>query len=574
MAGPSKSVIDTIIAEAGGSSVQGMRAVAAVIANRANQWGMSPDAVVKQSGQFDGYSNPGSGSRQAQQMASVRQKAAQAWSDIVSGKVADPTNGGLYFHAASVNPGWEAPHGTVKIAGQIYYLGNQPQSALAAIDQVAPTPFPRPVMAYADEPAASAPTPLPPLPRADPRVSTLMPFAGGLDDHPAPTSRYWGPETDNWGPGYDLPPSFAPNSILAGASVANGAVPFVSEDHPLSNAVPALPGGLTSRSVSTLRIDPLTNQVIAGPTPMPAKASPTSWVPSDALSVPTVAIRASQTSPILQALAANGGAMKTADAQAGNVALPAGVVPASVTRAMAAIDGLQKNTSGSPDERRAAFVAPTPFPSRPAALNGSGSAALQAINQTIPGPSGYTDDFKDMSRLVADPSYTTKTTQVINPAYSAWQASQTPALKAGEAYTSTGDIVTQAQKNAFSGYAPSTNITPLPAAPPKYITKTVRLPTVPVPQPVALAQPAAAPAAAPRGLGGLLAMLLGGDGGGLAGLLGGTGGGAALTKPTASTNSNDYRGSDAPIGTLARQMSSGAQLPTSVVNSTRWQDGY
>lgn len=42
-----KSVIDVIIAEAGDNPA-GMRAVAAVINNRAQQWGLTPAQVVKQ----------------------------------------------------------------------------------------------------------------------------------------------------------------------------------------------------------------------------------------------------------------------------------------------------------------------------------------------------------------------------------------------------------------------------------------------------------------------------------------------------------------------------------------------
>ena len=43
----SDDVIDTLIAEAGGN-IKGLHAVAAVIANRSNQFGLTPDQVVKQ----------------------------------------------------------------------------------------------------------------------------------------------------------------------------------------------------------------------------------------------------------------------------------------------------------------------------------------------------------------------------------------------------------------------------------------------------------------------------------------------------------------------------------------------
>jgi hypothetical protein len=71
------------------------------------------------------------------------------------------------------------------------------------------------------------------------------------------------------------------------------------------------------------------------------------------------------------------------------------------------------------------------------------------------------------------------TIQVLNPAYAAWQASQTPALKAGQAYTATGSIIPQSMADAMRAVSASAYQQPIVRAipaPPKYITQTVRAP--------------------------------------------------------------------------------------------------
>lgn len=126
MAELTKDVIDTIIAEAGGDGKAGMTAAAWAIANRAAKSGISADAVVKKPHQFEGYSNPGSGSRRAQQNAATRAIVKEIWSGIESRTIADPLRGGTMFHASSMTPYWadeENKHGTVRIGGQTYYLG-------------------------------------------------------------------------------------------------------------------------------------------------------------------------------------------------------------------------------------------------------------------------------------------------------------------------------------------------------------------------------------------------------------------------------------------------------------------
>ncbi len=137
-----KDVIDTIIAEAG-SDKDGLTAVAYSILNRAEKSGKTPAFEVRRKSQYEGYSNPGSGSRAAQKDPKVRALAEQVWADVQARKVPDPLRGGTMFHANSIKPYWadaENKHGTTQIGGQTFYLGNaKPNSALAAIDAAAPT---------------------------------------------------------------------------------------------------------------------------------------------------------------------------------------------------------------------------------------------------------------------------------------------------------------------------------------------------------------------------------------------------------------------------------------------------
>jgi len=160
----SRDVIDTLIAEAG-SSPEGLRAVAWVILNRSNQWGKTPSQIVRQRGQFEGYSNPGPKSVEAQQMPHVRELAEQVWAQVANGEVSDPTGGGTQFRAKGYTKGMPSPHGTVTIAGNTFALGGQrSSSALDAIEAMAPTPLPRPstsLTAFAPITGASAPRPLP-----------------------------------------------------------------------------------------------------------------------------------------------------------------------------------------------------------------------------------------------------------------------------------------------------------------------------------------------------------------------------------------------------------------------------
>lgn len=581
---PSKDVIDTMIAEAGGN-LKGLHAVAAVIANRSAKRGLTPDAVVKQSGQFEGYSNPGRASREAQKSAHVRALAEKAYNDIVSGKVPDPTNGGTEFRAASASGG--LGKNVVNIGGNVFKLGNgatqvaSAPTALDAINRAVPMPVPRPaaptLSAFTDTPSgadalstilgeryqSSAPSsdaassyagilPSVPLPRARPAPPSVPTTLTSRSVQTVPID-------PNTGAPYGSASQYAADTEAARLRAAiQQRTPFVSEDHPRSNAVVAAP----KVTLPTTARGPVPTEF--------QQTNPLGRIFNPPSAAPTPSI----------------GSIKTIG-QAGTVALPAGVVPKSVTRDLASIAGQQMNRSGSPDDRQQT-IAPTPMPGRPASFNSSSPTAdiVKSVPYVAPavprqnytdttssvdiGPLGLTND---PFRAQPAPAVQAITKQVLNPAYTKWQASQTPALKAGQAYTSTGGIITQSQADAMRAVPASSYMTPVKVKaptipmPPKFITQTVN-----VPLPRARPNP-------PQRSGGLLGLLFPGSDQSAFGLIGQgvsslLGGGAPRTAPTASNNSSSYQSSDAPIGTLARQMGSGAVMPTSVVNSSRWQTGY
>lgn len=151
-------VLKTIIAEAGGDP-KAMAAVAAVINNRAQAQGKTPLQVVKAKGQFEGYSNPGPAISRQLNDAKLLQRAEQVFTGVSSGTIADPTGGGTMYHADYVSPYWAKSankNGTVNIGGNVFYKGSgSPQTAVAAIDALAPNPQSRPsALGYASTPSS------------------------------------------------------------------------------------------------------------------------------------------------------------------------------------------------------------------------------------------------------------------------------------------------------------------------------------------------------------------------------------------------------------------------------------
>ena len=518
-------VIDTLIAEAGGNP-EGLRAVAAVVENRASQWGLTPLQVVQQAGQFEGYSNPGHASKAAQKDASVRAKAERAWNDITSGRVADPTYGGVSFRASYASSGMSAPHGTVTIGGNTFAKGSgSPQTALAAINAaVAPSPQQRPpALAYTSPPSVPAGMIAPGnidlnnrpvyfgndgtygtersfsigtdrgevlIPQivggrllsqqdairhyqqtgenlgtfsspaaADAYAERVHNRDQGLGNMPVPMPQRPAalnvpaapmqlPDAAMYGIGKPkgTPRTYAPAMTDLGTDpyqvLAGGLGALQDSRTPPLIAPQAAPPPLTSRSVHTVAVDPMTG-------------NPVSSQPRDlqsALNDYAARLGASRTT----------GGFKTANPQAGNVPLPAGVVPASAQRDM----GFLSMLSGQPI---AGGATSAPFAPSPGIASGANFATASATPY-IPGPRGATSAYKDVAQLPASntvfdatPAYTEKTVMVPKQVAIPSLPNPSPAILGG--------------LSIANGALP----------PPQYKTvmvpKTVRVPTVPTPQP-------------------------------------------------------------------------------------------
>lgn len=117
-------VIDTLIAEAIGEGRQGLEAVAWVIKNRAEDRGLTPAQIVRQTSQFTGFSNPGAAVKKAQQDPKIRAQVEAIWKAVQAGAVPDPTGGATHYHTTDVNPSWAKGvnrFGTERIGSHVFY---------------------------------------------------------------------------------------------------------------------------------------------------------------------------------------------------------------------------------------------------------------------------------------------------------------------------------------------------------------------------------------------------------------------------------------------------------------------
>ncbi len=496
-------VLKTIIAEAGGDP-NAMAAVASVIHNRAVREGKTPEQIVKAHGQFEGYSNPGPKSKAAQKDPAVVARAADVWRGVKSGTIADPTNGGTFYHASSISPYWakaENKHGTVNIGGNVFYKGSR---ALDAINAAAPSPQSRPTaLAYADNGSVS-----PKLPHISGNLGLLNqaamngvgPLPGKVDLQPmTPGQSYSAGNSPLARPDMSalmtsrLAPQVQPPAFRANAS---GGVSAGAAGNGNIALMPALPrprpsAPLTSRSVQTVPIDPTTGN------PISALQASVNRIAAD---------RASAAPPRALTASANGrGATGAAAQGSGSAAM---LPPPKVTfyakdqianEDAARLGDIIGRMAGTPSTPR-----PPSAPSFQTGMLGRSSPPSAPVVPpppvrvaSIPGPSGYTDSNKDASQLHPTTALAfgspvqAITRQIVNPAYTAWQASQTAPLHSGQAYTAGGSVVSQGAQNAFGGMDPMTNIPsvpmprPRPPAPPQYITQTV--------QPAAATRTAVAP---------------------------------------------------------------------------------
>lgn len=125
----SKAVIDTLIAEAGGEGEEGLIAAAWAIQQRAAARGVSIDRVVKSG--FDGYTNPGSGSKAAQSDAGLRRRVEQIMTGVEAGTIPNPVPGADHFLSGDVMPTWAKGMKLVATIGghRFYASGKVPDSA-------------------------------------------------------------------------------------------------------------------------------------------------------------------------------------------------------------------------------------------------------------------------------------------------------------------------------------------------------------------------------------------------------------------------------------------------------------
>jgi hypothetical protein len=133
MASVPKEIIDVLIAEALGEGPDGIAAVAHVIQTRAAQSGESPADIVKKSGQFSGYENPGPSVRQSMNDPAVRAEVERIWDGVVSGNIHNPFPGADFFHTPEVSPYWAdefAKQG--QIGNHIFYASAEGGSGDAA----------------------------------------------------------------------------------------------------------------------------------------------------------------------------------------------------------------------------------------------------------------------------------------------------------------------------------------------------------------------------------------------------------------------------------------------------------
>lgn len=183
-------LVKTILSEARGEGIDGMAAVAHVIANRAKsgQFARDPAAVALQPNQFSGWNAGEGGNNPSQFQPGTRQynQALQIIENVFSGQTPDPTNGALYYHTPAVNPSWSRAvnrYGTNQIGNHIFYNGRPtppgeiPNQVASLTDTIAPRVAPTPARSSLDlalmrnpvmSTSASTSQVTPPLPRTRP----------------------------------------------------------------------------------------------------------------------------------------------------------------------------------------------------------------------------------------------------------------------------------------------------------------------------------------------------------------------------------------------------------------------
>ena len=112
---------EAVYYEARGEPNQGRAAVAYVVLNRAEsgKFPGTPCAVVAEGCQFSYRCD---GRPEALAVRTDRDAAFATAKAVLTGAVADPTNGALFFHASRISPGWFESRARVgKIGNHVFY---------------------------------------------------------------------------------------------------------------------------------------------------------------------------------------------------------------------------------------------------------------------------------------------------------------------------------------------------------------------------------------------------------------------------------------------------------------------
>ena len=112
---------EAVYYEARGEPVQGRAAVAYVVLNRANsgEFPQTPCAVVADGCQFSYRCD---GRPESLAVRADRDAAFTTAKAVLTGVVADPTHGALFFHASRIRPGWfESRTRVGKIGNHVFY---------------------------------------------------------------------------------------------------------------------------------------------------------------------------------------------------------------------------------------------------------------------------------------------------------------------------------------------------------------------------------------------------------------------------------------------------------------------
>jgi N-acetylmuramoyl-L-alanine amidase len=112
---------EAVYYEARGEPTQGRAAVAYVVLNRAEsgEFPETPCAVVAEGCQFSYRCD---GRPEALAVRTDRDAAFATAKAVLTGAVADPTNGALFFHASRIRPGWFETRARVgKIGNHVFY---------------------------------------------------------------------------------------------------------------------------------------------------------------------------------------------------------------------------------------------------------------------------------------------------------------------------------------------------------------------------------------------------------------------------------------------------------------------